>query len=106
MQAQEISTGHGLCALCVVSHGGAAGVEFLQAGNVPFARAVGNLNADLGRVFDGCVKGVERQYILTTDDDCLVAGAQGDGVNCAAICHLLGCKSHIDVSPLFLLSLE
>ena len=99
MQAQEIGAFHGLGALGVVGHGGAAFVEGLQSGRIPFGSEIRNLDTDLGRVLHGRVEGVKRQHILTADDDCLVTGAQGNGVDPAVIRLRLGNESHNDNPP-------
>ncbi len=94
MQAQEIGAGHGLRLLGVVRHGLAAGIKFLQRGRIPGSGQIGDFDADLGSVLDGRVKGVERHHILAADDDCLVTGAQGHGIDLAAVRSRLGSESH------------
>ena len=94
VQAQEIRAGHGLSLLGEVDHGGAAGIEFLQSGSIPLCCQIGNLNTDLGRVFDGSIEGVKRHHILTADDDCLVTGAQRHGIDLAAEGCRFGSESH------------
>ena len=42
---------------------------------------------------DGRIEGVERHHILAADDDCLVTGAQGNGVDPAVIRLRLGNES-------------
>ena len=81
MQHQEIGAGHGLCLLGIVGHGLTAGIELHQLRSGPLLGQIGNLHANLGRVFHRSVKGVEGQDILTAQDHGLVAGAQGDGVD-------------------------
>ena len=97
MQAQEISAFHGLCLLGVIHHGGAAGIELLQSRRSPLAGQVGDFDTDLRCVLDGCIEGVEGQHVLAADDNCLVAGAQGHGIDLAAVGLLLRFERHFNI---------
>ena len=84
VQAQEICAGHGLGLLGVIDHGGAAFVEAADTRFLPLVGSIGNFHTDLGCVLNGRIEGVEGQHVLAADDDCLVTGAQGHGIDLAA----------------------
>ena len=100
MQGDEVSAFHGGSFGSPLCHGGATGIEVHKAGSCPALGGVGDLDTDLGRMFDLTVEGVERQHILTADDDCLVTGAQSHGIDLAAEGSRLRSESHKLISPL------
>ena len=100
VQAQEICTFHGLGTLRHVNHGFAAGVERLLTGHRVLGHTeVGQLDADLGCVFDFGVKPVERQDILTADRSCFFANTQHNFIDVGIESLLLGNERHNVESP-------
>ena len=99
VQAEEARTFHRLGALGHVDDGLAAGIEFLLAGHgVLFHTKVGQLDADLRRVLDLRVKGMERQDILPADRGGFVTNAKHHFIDVGVESLLLGTKG-IMVNP-------
>ena len=100
MQAEEACAFHRLGALGHVDDGLAAGIEFLLAGHgVLFHTKVGQLDADLRRVLDLRVKGMERQDILPADRGGFVTNAEHHFIDVGVECLLFGNKRHNGESP-------
>ena len=90
---------HRLNALCHFGGRGAACVEFLQALlRISSDTCVGDLYADLRRVFDGRVEGVEGQDVHAAELASLVPCAEGDSGDRRGKCLRFGFKSHGNTS--------
>ena len=101
MQADEGRALHGGGTLGHIGHRGAALIELLLAGHGAHTHTgVGQLHADLGRVGDLRVEGVERQHVLAADGHRFFSNAQNHLIDAGIVRLFLGNERHLDRSPL------
>jgi len=100
MEAQEGRALHRLSPLGHVDDGLAALVEGLLAGHVILGHAeIGQFDADLRRILDFLVEGVEGQHILAADRRGSVANTEGHFIDPGVESLFLGNKRHNVESP-------